>query len=428
MALNEISIEDIQKIEPKGQDEGKALRGLPTLARWYIDTREWDTKGLDLPLLETLRPHEQEAVKRFYHTADKRMSLASHLLKYFYIHHVYGIPWKTIILSRTDPPQRRPYFKSSTANKIEFNVSHQASLTILAGTVEPDGLQLQKLAAAHIPGERPQVGIDITCVNERKPITTYAALIEHVDIFSEVFSMRELDTMKKPQLVLSQAQKLGYARNFSFHREDDVVRFGLRLFYSYWALKEAYVKMTGEALLAPWLRELEFTNVIPPDPVEPLLASKSCSTPGQKIPQSPKNWGAPYTDVVVSKGLEILKSVRVELVAFESDYIVATAGNGCTVGVIPQVVQGGNPSRLGDEIRVRLSGGGVEYRRIPISSKRCLGDIDPWNLPSALDDPWLPMQEVDIDLDVRACAEGRCSHPAEGADILSAVSAIKERR
>lgn len=425
MALNEISIEDMQKNEPKGKNAKNTLQNLPTLARWYIDSREWNTKGLDLPLLETLRPDEQEAIKRFYHTADKRMSLASHLLKYFYIHHVYDIPWKNITLSRTDPPQRRPYFNSSTATKIEFNVSHQASLTILAGTIEPDDSQLQKLAAAHIPGVRPQLGIDITCVNERKPISTYAALIEHVDIFSEVFSTRELDTMKAPQLVLSQAQKLGYARNFSIHREDDVVRFGIRLFYSYWALKEAYVKMTGEALLAPWLRELEFTNVIPPDPVEPLVASKPYSTPGQKIPQSPKNWGVPYTRVVVSRGVEILEDVRVELVAFESDYIVATAGSGCTVGVVPRVVQGGDPSRLGDEIGVRSTDGDVEYRRIPLSTKRCLGDMDPWNLPNALNDPWLPMQEVDIDLDVRACAEGRCSHPAEGANVLSAV---EERR
>ncbi|KAJ5677569.1 4'-phosphopantetheinyl transferase A [Penicillium maclennaniae] len=415
MALNEINIEDIQKIGSNGQNAEDTLQNLPTLARWYIDSREWNIKGLNLPLLETLPTQEQEAVKRYYHTADKRMSLASHLLKRLYIHHVYDIPWRNITLSRTDPPQRRPYFNSGTATKIEFNVSHQASLTILAGTIEPDDSQLQKLAAASIPGVRPQVGIDITCVNERKPITTFAALTEHVEIFSEVFSIRELDTMKAPQVVLSQAQKLGYARNFSIHRENDVVRFGLRLFYSYWALKEAYVKMTGEALLAPWLRELEFTNVIPPDPVEPLLASKPYSTPGQKIPQSPKNWGAPYTNVVISRGVEILEDVRIELVAFESDYIVATAGSGCTVGVVPRVVQGGPRSRLGDEICVRLSENDIEFRRIPLSTKRYLGDMDPWNLPSALNDPWLPMQEVDIDLDVRACAEGRCYHLATGA-------------
>jgi 4'-phosphopantetheinyl transferase len=419
MAPNEITIEDIRQNEPKGQNVDDVLQNLPTLARWYIDTREWNTKGLGLPLLETLRPHEQEAVKRFYHTADKRMSLASHLLKYFYIHHVYGLPWKDIVLSRTDPPQRRPYFNSNTQTKIEFNVTHQASMTILAGTIEPDDVQLEKLSAARISTLHPQVGIDITCVNERKPITTSAALTEHIEIFTEIFSIRELDTMKRPQLVLAQAQKLGYAQNFSIHSQEDVVRFGLRLFYSYWALKEAYVKMTGEALLAPWLRELEFTNVIPPDPVDPLPASKPYTTPDQKIPQSPKNWGLPYTEVVISKSGEILEDVRIELVAFESDYIVATAGNGSTVGVVSQIIQGGDPARLGDEISVRLPGGELERHRISLSAKRCLGEMDPWNLPSALIDPWLPMQEVDIELDVRPCAEGRCSHPPEGASIIS---------
>jgi 4'-phosphopantetheinyl transferase len=38
----------------------------------------------------------------------------------------------------------------------------------------------------------------------------------------------------------------------------------LRKFYTHWALKEAYIKMTGEALLADWLRELEFRDVVAP--------------------------------------------------------------------------------------------------------------------------------------------------------------------
>ena len=34
----------------------------------------------------------------------------------------------------------------------------------------------------------------------------------------------------------------------------------LRRFYALWCLREAYVKMTGEALLAEWLQELEFRS------------------------------------------------------------------------------------------------------------------------------------------------------------------------
>lgn len=42
----------------------------------------------------------------------------------------------------------------------------------------------------------------------------------------------------------------------------------LRRFYTFFALKEAYVKMTGEALLAGWLRDVEFRNVVVPGPGE----------------------------------------------------------------------------------------------------------------------------------------------------------------
>jgi len=47
----------------------------------------------------------------------------------------------------------------------------------------------------------------------------------------------------------------------------------LRNFYAHWCLKEAYIKMTGEALLAPWLRDLEFRNVRPPAAASSLSSS-----------------------------------------------------------------------------------------------------------------------------------------------------------
>jgi len=39
----------------------------------------------------------------------------------------------------------------------------------------------------------------------------------------------------------------------------------LRRFYAMWCLREAYVKMTGEALLAPWLKDLEISDAQAPD-------------------------------------------------------------------------------------------------------------------------------------------------------------------
>lgn len=407
MANNEPNIEDQLQHIPR-PDVDPSLHGLPTLTRWYIDSRKWESQGQDLPLLETLRPSEQEAVKRYYHAADRRMSLASHLLKYLYIHHACGVPWKDIVFSRTAPPEHRPYYDSPSSTKVEFNVSHQASMTILAGTIAPDAKQLEKLAAAGISPLSPRLGIDITCVNERKPIKTYRELEEYVNIFSEVFSPSELEDMKNPQRAFDRAVNFSFAKSFASPREDNVlsddelVRYGLRLFYSYWALKEAYVKLTGEALLADWLRDLEFTNVVPPDPVIPALDSNSgIATVSESVSPSVTKWGAPYTGVIASKNGQRLKDVRLELIAFDSDYIIATAGYGSSVGAISNVV------RTDARFRLQIT---QESTRCSLNAKKVVGEMNPRYALYPIADPWLPVQEVDVELDIRECAEGRCLH------------------
>ncbi|KAJ5103062.1 4'-phosphopantetheinyl transferase A [Penicillium argentinense] len=275
MAPNEISQADVQRNEPNTEGLDSITRGLPSLVRWYIDIREWEVNGLDLPLLHTLRPTEQEAVKRYHFAADRRMSLASSLLKYLYIHHACGVPWKDIVISRTAKPENRPFYQSNSSTEIEFNVTHQASLTVLAGTIEPSEELLKRASSSSLSKEPSQLGIDITCVNERrnKAPRTMHDFKEFVAVFSEVFSRTELATMKNPKEVLQQARRLGYANSFvpehtgadgtEFHSERTIIQYGVRLFYSYWALKEAYLKMTGDALLAPWVKTLEFKNVFP---------------------------------------------------------------------------------------------------------------------------------------------------------------------
>jgi 4'-phosphopantetheinyl transferase len=250
-----------------------------------------------------------------------------------------------------------------------------------------------------------------------------AQYLEHVSIFVEVFSDREVETMKNPAAALRQAQALGFASTFiNASSEETIVRFGMRLFYSYWALKEAYLKMTGDALLAPWLRTLEFSNVIPPDPVDPLHARKPyvVSQDPKHIPQSSKNWGPPFPGVRVSKAGRPLDDVRLQLVAFESDYILAVAGRGLPVGVFSTLKYNEGEHHLPGHISV-LSDGHQENHRITINTKKVLGDMDPWHIPFPILDPWLPMQEIDIDLDIRACAEGRCVHPTNNKGVLSRV-------
>ncbi|KAB8214574.1 hypothetical protein BDV33DRAFT_31378 [Aspergillus novoparasiticus] len=328
------------------------------LIRWYIDTRDLTATTTSLPLLETLQPPDQESAKRFYHLKDKHMSLASNLLKYLFIHRTCRIPWNKIAISRTPAPHHRPYFnaagfiQTAATDKpipnIEFNVSHQASLVALAGTILPQSSKNDSIAPTNVitnpnptytpASSIPQVGIDITCVNERRNTPeTRQALEEFVGIFSEVFSQRELDTIKSLHGVPSH---IG-------NDEDGLVEYGFRLFYTYWALKEAYIKMTGEALLAPWLRELVFTNVLAPEP-----AGRHLHT-----------WGEPYTGVKTWLYKKEVEDVRLEVVAFENDYLIATAARGGGIG---------------------------------------------WGSGGDGADPWQRLEKIDIEKDVRPCATGVC--------------------
>lgn len=138
-----------------------------------------------------------------------------------------------------------------------------------------------------------------------------------------------------------------------FASEAEAASAALRLFYTYWALKEAYIKMTGEALLAPWLRELVFTDVAAPEPLGSASSSGS-------------SWSAPYTGVRTWLYGQEVKDVRIEVVGFEEDYIVATAARGGEIGARS-------------------------------------GTVD------VSEDPWqLGLERVDIDQDIKRCATGPC--------------------
>lgn len=110
--------------------------------------------------------------------------------------------------------------------------------------------------------------------------------------------------------------------------------------------------MTGEALLAPWLRELEFTDVIAPEPP-------------QELP-----WSQPYTAIKTWLRGELVEDVRIEVVAFGNEYLVATAARGAGIGAASRALGGG----LG------------------------VGNIDPWQA----------LEKVDIEKDIAPCARGSC--------------------
>lgn len=340
----------------------------PSLLRWYIDTRELTSSTASLPLIECLKPGDQETVTKFHFLPDKHMSLASYLLKYLFIHRACRVPWHEVEINRTPAPHRRPCFISADGHaNIEFNVSHQASLVALAGTilppstVPPDTVFAQPLPSSTPLPSIPQLGIDITCVDERRgkktssAPTTRQALVEFVDIFAEVFSIRELESIKSAR---------GPSLPPGVQKNETEVRYGVRMFYTYWALKEAYIKMTGEALLASWLRELEFTNVIAPEPLE-------------TTEQGSQKWGQPYTDVKTLLRGAPVEDVRIEIVAFEKDYLVATAARGGKLGSDSRAVGG-------------------------------LGSVDPWQL----------LENVDLERDIKPCATGSCGMACPGLQLM----------
>lgn len=158
---------------------------------------------------------------------------------------------------------------------VDFNVSHQAGLVALVGCAASDAL----------------IGVDITCVNERneKRMIEREGFEDFVNMHEEVFSPADMNAMKSASGTLDEQ---------------------IRTFYAYWALKEAYVKLEGEALLADWLKETEFRNVTVPPPVSKADVASS------EIRKS--------TIEVWFRG-ERQSDVEMFLEPFEDNYLIATA-------------------------------------------------------------------------------------------------------
>ncbi|KAK4913981.1 hypothetical protein LTR66_017180, partial [Elasticomyces elasticus] len=119
----------------------------------------------------------------------------------------------------------------------------------------------------------------------------------------------------------------------------------MRKFYTSWALKEAYIKMVGEGLLAPWLRELEFEGVpVVPAPlvkeqierdVELIALGMSESEADEKteVRREREKWAGVRKEAikslkVVFKGRDISAQMRTELDGFEDRFLIATMMRG----------------------------------------------------------------------------------------------------
>ena len=214
---------------------------------------------------------------KYYHDKDAKMSLASHLLKHLVITKYCGVPWSKSTISR-DPNGKPCFIPVSGSPTMDFNVSHQAGIVSLIASI---GFM-----------EKVDVGTDVVCANEREK-QDYAHIeksgfFDWVDMHGDVFAESELNHMKLSHVSLHIGTLTGFAkdtvsrcqrRNETLtlkinegEGEEKTVRVDsntvidekLRRFYAMWCLRETYVKMTGEALLAPWLKDLEISDVEAP--------------------------------------------------------------------------------------------------------------------------------------------------------------------
>ncbi|KFY18697.1 hypothetical protein V493_08409 [Pseudogymnoascus sp. VKM F-4281 (FW-2241)] len=275
--------------------------------------------------LAILSPEEKQGVLKYWFVRDAKMSLASHLLKHLAIHELGSVPWAQSTVSK-DENGKPCYSPSNGVGKaIEFNVSHQAGLVPLIACANPEV----------------EVGIDVVCVNERSdnPTIRKDGLFAWIDMHAEVFSRHEVHYMKydAEDLCLSlpiQIDVEGKAKDaiancqwrdelvswttssgaFQELNSDAIVDAKLRRFFAFWCLREAYIKMTGEALLAPWLRDLEFRKFKVP------AANKEAAPDDSDL-----LLGDVTTDFEIYFKGEHVENVTMELRALGRNYMIGTA-------------------------------------------------------------------------------------------------------
>lgn len=329
---------------------------------WLLDTRTmWPGQKISsatgaAECMALITPAEQKTVSGRMFIADAKMSLASALLKRLFITKALGIPWSDVRLGRKDDPKTgKPCAVDEYGDPIEgidFNVSHQAGLVSLTGwNGRQSGSSSSKsVASSNTPDV--MVGADIVCVNERNAASSTInteGLEAWINIYDSVFSEEERRAMKyEVDYVTLQdgttvtAAELGSQGRFT--AKNQILRLSasdgrdlsfssnllvdakLRRFYAYFCYKEAYIKLSGEALLAPWLRELEFSNVRSPKPAA-LMTSK---------PSGP--WGEEVDDVQVRLRGRLVHDVKMKLQAFEDKFMLASSIQGAVENLhIPSI-------------------------------------------------------------------------------------------
>lgn len=325
------------------------------ITRYYIDVRPYApinpenhlrstaaSRAVEqLPLITTLPEEKQDSIRKYVRKPDRYMSLASELLKYYFIHKTARIPWSEVVVHRTPKPHNRPFWSPpngwwrSGFDGLEFNVTHQAGLVLLVGcqtptrsrdtminepqfpdvhrlpVINPDPMAVST-AENEMDEDEPEevrIGVDVACTWEpprTQDLSTQEKFNEWVEIFDQMFSEREQEDMKYADLNTPDDQSEADWR--------------ARRFYTYWSLKEAYIKMVGEGLIAPWLRYLEFFDV--PVPQTPPASTHDVDQWTILSEEEVKKLQ------VLFKNRSIGHTMHTSLEAFQETFLVATMTRG----------------------------------------------------------------------------------------------------
>ena len=277
-------------VQEKWQSPGIISTGKNATAQWALG-KEAERALCLLP------PEEHEKTLRFYRIADAKLCLGSYLLKHCAIAHTCNVPWSETSIS-ADKNRKPCYIPSDGSVKtLEFNVSHHGTLVALVGCISREvGL-----------------GIDIVQMNWAKDIANVnqSGWPAWVRTYEAVFSASEVQDI------------ISWKPSNQLESEDEI-KAKIRHFYAHWCLKEAYVKMTGEALMAPWLQDMEFKNVNAPQTASTINGSKTNG-----------DWGEIDSQVEIWHSGERVTNVKMELQAFRNEYMIATAVSKTEVPLAP---------------------------------------------------------------------------------------------
>ncbi|KAG8525348.1 uncharacterized protein KY384_008992 [Bacidia gigantensis] len=247
---------------------------------------QWSKEKDVQAALSQLPSDESTKVLKFYRHTDAKLCLGSCLLKRRAISDFCNVPWADVAIGVDS--NRKPCYspKEATGKKLEFNVSHHGTLVALVGC----------------PGNNVKLGVDVVRMSWEKD---YDKVMKEgfeswATTYEMVFSPREMRDIS--EFIPPNCRD-----------STEVIKAKLRHFYAFWCLKEAFVKMTGEALMASWLKRLEFRDVDVPE----------CSTEG--------SWGRICRNVEIYFDDERVEGVLLQIQSFCKEYMIATCASSAVV-------------------------------------------------------------------------------------------------